>query len=75
MRRLKLSTSVSNPDKSSARAGSKRPPDEEEADDEEVLIRSVSLGSRKQLCINDALRKRHGDLDEACRQLLNGMCD
>ncbi|KAH9833515.1 DNA repair helicase [Rhodofomes roseus] len=33
--------------------------------------RTVSLASRKQLCINEDLRRRHGDIDEACRQLLN----
>ncbi|TFK40687.1 helicase C-terminal domain-containing protein [Crucibulum laeve] len=35
-----------------------------------VNIRAVSLGSRKQLCINDELRKKTRDLDEACRELL-----
>jgi hypothetical protein len=35
-------------------------------------IRSVTLGSRKQLCIHEDLRKRSTDLDESCRQLLNG---
>lgn len=34
--------------------------------------RTVSLGSRKQLCINDALRSKRGDLDEKCRELLGG---
>ncbi|KZT56338.1 DNA repair helicase [Calocera cornea HHB12733] len=35
--------------------------------------RFVALGSRKNLCINHALRKKAGgDLDEACRELLNG---
>ncbi|KAI0333315.1 DNA repair helicase [Cubamyces sp. BRFM 1775] len=32
--------------------------------------RAVSLGSRKQLCINEQLRAKAGDLDEACRQML-----
>ncbi|KAF9485868.1 DNA repair helicase [Pholiota conissans] len=32
--------------------------------------RAVSLGSRKQLCINDSLRAKVHDLDEACRELL-----
>ena len=35
-------------------------------------VRVVSLGSRKQLCINDKLKSKAGDLDEACRQLLSG---
>lgn len=34
--------------------------------------RAVSLGSRKQLCINDQLRGKARDLDEACRELLGG---
>jgi chromosome transmission fidelity protein 1 len=37
-----------------------------------VDVRVVSLGSRKQLCINEKLRSKAGDLDEACRQLLSG---
>lgn len=35
-------------------------------------FRAVSLGSRKQLCINDNLRAKSRDLDEACRELLGG---
>lgn len=38
----------------------------------EVDIRTVSLGSRRQLCINEKLKSRNGDLDEACRTLLSG---
>ena len=34
--------------------------------------RTVSLGSRKQLCINDRLRKKTKDIDEACREILDG---
>jgi chromosome transmission fidelity protein 1 len=37
--------------------------------------RTVSLGSRKQLCIHDELRLKTRDLDEACRELLGGMAD
>jgi chromosome transmission fidelity protein 1 len=37
-----------------------------------IDVRVVSLGSRKQLCINEKLRSKAGDLDEACRQLLSG---
>ncbi|KAF8349254.1 helicase C-terminal domain-containing protein [Amanita rubescens] len=33
--------------------------------------RTVSLGSRKQLCINDELRAVSRDLDESCREMLN----
>ena len=36
------------------------------------VTRSVSLGSRKQLCINNELRQKASDLDEACRELLGG---
>ncbi|PPR07101.1 hypothetical protein CVT24_010937 [Panaeolus cyanescens] len=32
--------------------------------------RTVALGSRKQLCINDDLRARVKDIDEACREML-----
>ncbi|KAG9003121.1 ATP-dependent DNA helicase chl1 [Tulasnella sp. 427] len=34
--------------------------------------RTVPLGSRKNLCINSELRSKAGDLDEACRELMNG---
>ncbi|KAH0832205.1 putative DNA repair helicase [Lanmaoa asiatica] len=34
--------------------------------------RNVSLGSRKQLCINEDVRSRPGDLDEKCRELQDG---
>ncbi|KIJ59456.1 hypothetical protein HYDPIDRAFT_118436 [Hydnomerulius pinastri MD-312] len=34
--------------------------------------RTVSLGSRKQLCINEDIRSKSGDLDERCRELLEG---
>jgi hypothetical protein len=37
------------------------------------IIRVVPLGSRKNLCINEALRSKGGDLDEGCRELMNGM--
>ncbi|KAI0366702.1 DNA repair helicase [Pilatotrama ljubarskyi] len=39
-------------------------------DEEGSGPRAVSLGSRKQLCINERLREKAGDLDEACRQML-----
>lgn len=35
-------------------------------------VRAVSLGSRKQLCINKPLTESGGDLDEKCRELLTG---
>lgn len=34
--------------------------------------RFVSLGSRKQLCLNEELKAKGGDLDERCRDLLQG---
>ncbi|KDQ09930.1 hypothetical protein BOTBODRAFT_58448 [Botryobasidium botryosum FD-172 SS1] len=34
-------------------------------------IRCVPLGSRKNLCINEDVRKKGGDLDEACRELMS----
>jgi chromosome transmission fidelity protein 1 len=34
--------------------------------------RFVSLGSRKQLCLNEKLKAKGGDLDERCRDLLQG---
>lgn len=43
-----------------------------EDEDLSVDVRVVSLGSRKQLCINEKLKAKAGDLDEACRQLLSG---
>ncbi|KAI9068626.1 DNA repair helicase [Trametes sanguinea] len=44
--------------------------DSEAGDQEGYGPRAVSLGSRKQLCINEHLRAKAGDLDEACRQML-----
>lgn len=35
--------------------------------------RFVSLGSRKQLCLNEELKAKGGDLDERCRDLLQGI--
>ncbi|KAF8558368.1 DNA repair helicase [Imleria badia] len=34
--------------------------------------RTVSLGSRRQLCINEDVRSKPGDLDEKCRELRDG---
>lgn len=51
----------------------KRPiSDDEDADVDQVDVRTVSLASRKQLCVNEKLKSKSGDLDEACRQLLGG---
>jgi chromosome transmission fidelity protein 1 len=46
--------------------------DDERSFDSVRVTRTVSLGSRKQLCINDELRQKTRDLDEACRELLGG---
>ena len=35
--------------------------------------RFVSLGSRRQLCLNEELKAKGGDLDEHCRELLQGI--
>ncbi|KAG8944165.1 ATP-dependent DNA helicase chl1 [Tulasnella sp. 424] len=37
--------------------------------------RTVPLGSRKNLCINEELRSKGGDLDESCRELMSGKGD
>ena len=51
----------------------KRPLDESESrDGARPNTRTVALGSRKQLCINDELRNKSCDLDEGCRELLGG---
>ena len=50
----------------------KRPNDKKSEEDEPPRWRAISLGSRKQLCINDELRTKRGDLDEKCRELLGG---
>ena len=34
--------------------------------------RFASLGSRKQLCLNEKLKAKGGDLDERCRDMLQG---
>lgn len=60
----------------SSSATTKRPLQEEDNDRELAegsgSARTVSLASRKQLCINEDLRRRPGEIDEACRQLLGG---
>ena len=56
-----------------ASPGRKRPDSEMSTDGEfHPQWRAVSLGSRKQLCINDELRATSGDLDEKCRELQGG---
>jgi chromosome transmission fidelity protein 1 len=74
LRRVKLShmtPPLMNP--ASSLNSRKRDVDEMEAPGEpHAYTRTVALGSRKQLCINDDLRARSRDLDEGCRELLGG---
>ncbi|RDB17932.1 ATP-dependent DNA helicase CHL1 [Hypsizygus marmoreus] len=74
LRRLKLSPHICSHHSSlspSTTSGHKRPADALEDDDLLApCTRTVSLGSRKQLCINENLRARSRDLDESCRELL-----
>ncbi|KAI0667105.1 DNA repair helicase [Trametes maxima] len=73
--RLNVAVSTIQPTPIDTSSSSKRPAaalDEAEdpAHGEGCGPRAVSLGSRKQLCINERLREKAGDLDEACRQML-----
>ncbi|KAI9443288.1 DNA repair helicase [Lactarius indigo] len=43
---------------------------EADSSDGRPETRFVSLGSRKQLCLNEELKAKGGDLDERCRELL-----
>ncbi|KAJ7600649.1 helicase C-terminal domain-containing protein [Mycena floridula] len=75
LRRLKLSL-VQTPQPTNPPTSTKKRPadDMEENLDPDAMIsfsRTVSLGSRKQLCINDDLRAKSKDLDEGCRELLD----
>lgn len=76
--RLKTPTSLVNHHPPQHSVPQKRSADRDLDGDREFALtlttRAVSLGSRKQLCINDALRERSRDLDEACRELLGGVC-
>ncbi|KAF7297812.1 Chl1 helicase [Mycena kentingensis (nom. inval.)] len=69
LKRLKLSplkiTSVCD----SVKSG-KRPAPDEDDDVPVSYTRTVPLGSRKQLCINDNVRTKSKDIDEGCRELL-----
>jgi chromosome transmission fidelity protein 1 len=50
-------------------------PAESEADsfNRHPETRFVSLASRRQLCLNEELKAKGGDLDERCRELLQGI--
>lgn len=71
MMRLKL-FSQSSLNASSSDMQRKRAAEDMECEEHVSYSRTVSLGSRKQLCINDALRSKTRDLDEGCRELLSG---
>ncbi|KAK7048171.1 ATP-dependent DNA helicase CHL1 [Favolaschia claudopus] len=75
LQRLKLSPITASPAQCSHSVDipqKRGAPDESSTDDEMPVIysRTVSLGSRKQLCINDDVRAKSRDLDEGCRELL-----
>ncbi|PFH53881.1 hypothetical protein AMATHDRAFT_186475 [Amanita thiersii Skay4041] len=61
------------PSSATSLGGSRKRQLDHEMDDlwKQSYPRSVSLGSRKQLCINDELRAVNRDLDERCREMLN----
>jgi chromosome transmission fidelity protein 1 len=72
---LHPSTATSNTSKPKFQISQKRAVDELDVGDDNApgpCARTVSLGSRKQLCINDELRAKSRDLDESCRELLSG---
>ncbi|KAF8073637.1 helicase C-terminal domain-containing protein [Lyophyllum atratum] len=74
LRRLKLNLQVfsHHPSaKESTPPTRKRPVHDLDNDEAPAsYTRTVTLGSRKQLCINDELRAKSCDLDEGCRELL-----
>ncbi|KAJ7432344.1 helicase C-terminal domain-containing protein [Mycena latifolia] len=72
LRRLKLSSVVSSCEPSVDIPRKRATPEDALGDDEIPVAysRTVSLGSRKQLCINDEVRSKSKDLDEGCRELL-----
>ncbi|KAF9257517.1 DNA repair helicase [Marasmius fiardii PR-910] len=66
---FRIVSHFASPDHLTGRATTKRKL-HEDSDEDEPRVRTVALGSRKHLCINDDLRSRVTDLDEACRELL-----
>ena len=74
LRRLRLyplSTSTTSPTQTWAR---KRAIVESDQDTcgPQLYTRTVALGSRRQLCINDELRSKSKDLDNDCLELVEG---
>ncbi|THV04455.1 DNA repair helicase [Dendrothele bispora CBS 962.96] len=72
LKRLKLSVVSENisAEENIFSNGMKRKVKEEEEEENACHTNAVALGSRKHLCINDDLRSKSMDLDEACRELL-----
>lgn len=68
MNRLMLKRTPNN-SSSSVQAGLKRAHEDTDEDSLDRFTRTVALGSRKQLCINEDVRKLK-DVDEGCRALL-----
>ncbi|KAF4591168.1 ATP-dependent DNA helicase chl1 [Pleurotus pulmonarius] len=76
-RRLKLHANISSLHPTTATTpGIKRNAEEIENDDMTTLFTpAVALGSRKQLCIHEELRRNRWDLDDKCRDLLDAKGD
>ena len=76
LKKLRRFADISHSSKSGlTRIGTKRTHDalaSAEVSPDDIQSRIVTLGSRKQLCINDELKAKGGDLDENCRDLLQG---
>lgn len=73
LRRLNLHADISTVQHTTATPGVKRSAEEIESDDIPTLFTpAVALGSRKQLCIHEELRRNRWDLDDKCRDLLDG---
>ncbi|KAL4259654.1 ATP-dependent helicase Rad3/Chl1-like protein [Pleurotus pulmonarius] len=76
LRRLKLHADISTVLHTTATPGIKRSAEEIESDDITTFFTpSVALGSRKQLCIHEELRRNRWDLDDKCRDLLDAKGD
>ncbi|KAJ7164685.1 helicase C-terminal domain-containing protein [Mycena crocata] len=73
LRRLKLFPVFSSHSNPSVEVPRKRAAPDDVQDENEIPVvysRTVPLGSRKQLCINDEVRSKSKDLDEGCRELI-----
>ncbi|KAJ7264002.1 DNA repair helicase [Mycena haematopus] len=72
LRRLKLSPVTTPTNRSSSVDVPKKRAAPDDLEDEMPVVwsRTVSLGSRRQLCINEVVRSKSRDLDEGCRELI-----